>query len=197
MVNRQIVFAGVAGLAMVAVTASAADWTLMPEESHVVYTTTKVFPENKSSAAENNRFTSLTGSVSDAGEAEVRIALASVATNVPIRDERMRTIVFDTEKFPEATVQAQVPPVVLSKEGTHQIDLSMTLALRDATKQLTVPVVVYNERGRAVVTALQPVLISAGDFGLDTGVAELTKIAGLGYIPATVPVWFHLVFRRD
>ncbi len=187
-------FTGLA-LSCVAATAGAA-WTLVPGQSHVVYTSIKVFPDKQASAAENNHFESLSGAVSDDGSAEVRIDLASVATNVAIRDERMRTIVFETENHPEAIISAQVPPSVIGQDGVHQIDLSMVLSLKGVAKPLTVPVIVNTSGTRTTVTALQPVLVAADDFGLDGGLLELTKLAGLMYIPTTVPVYFNLVFQK-
>lgn len=183
-------------LLVLASTSALADWSLQADRSHVVYTTTKVFADHKASAAENNQFTSLSGQISGSGVAQVGIALDSVATNVPVRDERMRNIVFETGRFPLASVQAQVPTSVLDQEGLHQIDLNMTLELKGVAKPLSVPVLVVNAGGELIVTSQQPVLVSAADFGLDAGVAELTKIAGLGYIPTSVPVSFQLVFRR-
>jgi len=128
--------------------------------------------------------------------AEVRVLLDSVNTNVAIRDERMRKIVFQTEKFPAATVSAQVPTNVLSEQGLHQIDLTLQLDLHGMQKSMTVPVSVVNESNRILVTSMSPVLVEAADFGLGGGILELTKLAGLMFIPTTVPVSFNLVFQQ-
>lgn len=173
-----------------------AGWQLVSDQSQLSYTTTKVFPGAEKSAAENNRFAKLEGEVSDEGAAEVRVLLDSVNTNVAIRDERMRKIVFQTEKFPAATVSAQVPGIVLSEQGLHQIDLTLQLDLHGMQKSMTVPVSVVNESNRLLVTSMSPVLVEAADFGLGGGILELTKLAGLMFIPTTVPVSFSLVFQQ-
>lgn len=173
-----------------------AGWQLVSDQSQLSYTTTKVFPGAEKSAAENNRFAKLEGEVGDNGTAEVRVLLDSVNTNVAIRDERMRKIVFQTEKFPAATVSAQVPSNVLSEQGLHQIDLTLQLDLHGTQKSMTVPVSVINESNRLLVTSMSPVLVEAGDFGLGGGILELTKLAGLMFIPTTVPVSFSLVFQQ-
>lgn len=175
---------------------SHADWQLVPDRSELGYTTTKVFPGAEKSAAENNRFASLEGSVTDDGAATVRILLDSVATNVAIRDERMRQLVFDTARHPVAVASSQVPSSVLDTEGVHQIDLTMNLELHGTTKAVTTPVTVINQDNRIIVATLRPILITAEDFGLAGGVQELTKLAGLMYIPTTVPVSFHLLFEK-
>jgi polyisoprenoid-binding protein YceI len=185
----------VALLAVCTTTVQAA-WQLVSDKSQLSYTTTKVFTGAEKSAAENNRFAKLEGKVGDNGMAEVRVLLDSVNTNVAIRDERMRKIVFQTEKFPAATVSAQVPANVLSEQGLHQIDLTLQLELHGMQKSMTVPVSVVNESNRILVTSMSPVLIEAADFGLDGGILELTKLAGLMFIPTTVPVSFSLVFQQ-
>jgi hypothetical protein len=45
-----------------------------------------------------------------------------------------------------------------------------------------------------VATSTQPILISAADFGLTSGIEILQKLAGLSGIGLTVPVNFNLVF---
>ena len=138
-----------------------AGWALVSDQSQLSYTTTKVFPGAEKSAAENNRFAKLEGEVDDNGVAQVRVLLDSVNTNVAIRDERMRNIVFQTEKFPAATVSAQVPVSVLSEQGLHQIDLTLQLDLHGNQKSMTVPVSVINEGQRVLVTSMSPVLVEA------------------------------------
>ncbi len=184
--------------ALLAVCASTAQagWQLVSDQSQLSYTTTKVFPGAEKSAAENNRFARLEGEVGDNGVAKVRILLDSVNTNVAIRDERMRSIVFQTEKFPAAIVSAQVPGTVLGAQGLHQIDLTLQLDLHGMQKAMTVPVRVVNESNRLLVTSMSPVLVDAADFGFGEGIMELTKLAGLMYIPTTVPVSFNLVFQQ-
>lgn len=184
-------------LLFAACTASAqAEWQLLSDQSQLSYTTTKVFPGAEDSAAENNRFAQLEGSVGDDGKAEVRILLDSVNTNVAIRDERMRSIVFQTEQFPVATVSARVPEGVLAEAGLHQIDLPLQLDMHGVQKSMTVPVSVVNETSRVLVTSMSPVLVDATDFGFGGGIQELTRLAGLMHIPMTVPVSFNLVFQQ-
>lgn len=179
------------------VTSVQAAWQLVSERSQLGYTTTKVFPGAEKSAAENNRFARLEGEVADDGSASVRVVLDSVNTNVAIRDERMRKIVFRTDEFPVAAVSAKVPRSVLEEKGLHQIDLTMELELHGQAKSMTVPVSVVNDGNRLLVTSMSPVLVDAAEYGLDGGILELTKLAGLMYIPTTVPVSFSLVFEKQ
>ena len=50
------------------------------------------------------------------------------------------------------------------------------------------------DTGGLRVIAAEPVLISAADFGLESGVEALREVAGLNVISTAVPVSFQLVF---
>ncbi|MCB1790634.1 MAG: YceI family protein [Gammaproteobacteria bacterium] len=193
---RRITAGAAAFTLLAAASVAGAAWSLVPGQSHVTYTSTKVLPNLAASKAENNHFKTLSGSVSDTGDAAVHIDLGSVATNVDIRDERMRNMVFETGTFPDAAITAQVPVDMIAVAGIHQIDLSFNLSIKGMSKTLSVPAMVVSTGDNLVVSSLQPVLVSAADFGLDGGITELTKVAGLMYIPATVPVTFNLVFQK-
>ena len=62
-----------------------AAWQLSADESSLTFVTTKA-----THVAEVHSFKSLTGSVDEQGRVAVSVALASVDTLIPIRDERMR-----------------------------------------------------------------------------------------------------------
>jgi polyisoprenoid-binding protein YceI len=57
---------------------------------------------------EVSHFETLAGSVTDAGEVEVRVALDSVETNIGIRNERMKKMLFEVGLYPEAVITAQL-----------------------------------------------------------------------------------------
>ena len=60
-----------------------------------------------------------------------------------------------------------------------------------------VPVVVVGDQGQSLrVVSARPVIVNAGDFGLEAGVTALREIAGLKAISTAVPVSARLVFSR-
>jgi hypothetical protein len=63
------------------------------------------------------------------------------------------------------------------------------------SKTITTTVQVTRKTDNGIVaTSTQPILISASDFGLTSGIEILKKLAGLNSIGLTVPVNFNLVF---
>lgn len=169
-------------------------WTLEGGESEVGFISTKVFQGAETSATELNRFTEVSGGITDDGAANIEVDLASVDTNIGIRDQRMREHLFQVEQFPTATIQAQVPTSVLNG-ASHRVDLGITLTLHGHSETYSVPVAVAPAGdGRLLVNAIQPVLLDATTFDLGPGVTKLTELAGLLHIPTSVPVSFSLVF---
>ena len=80
-----------------------AGWVVDPEGSYVGFASVK-----NDLIAENHSFTRITGTVEDSGQATILIALDSVETLIPIRNERLQAILFDTAQYPEATVTAMI-----------------------------------------------------------------------------------------
>jgi polyisoprenoid-binding protein YceI len=174
-------------------TAAWADWELDSTGSRLHFVSIK-----NNNVAEVHSFANLVGFIGAAGKAEVTIELDSVQTLIDIRNERMREMLFETAKFPTATIHAQVDPDVLAlaaEGGVLTAELPITLSLHGQEKSMTVPVVILgDDKRRLRVFSAQPVLINAADFGLTEGVAALQKVAGLNAIAAAVPVTLQLLF---
>lgn len=170
-----------------------ASWVLDNDASRVSFVTTKA-----GAVAEVHKFTSISGSVSDSGQVGVTIELASVDTMIPIRDERMRDILFETSVFPEATLTASVDAAALSGLAageSRQMSVSAELAMRNQTQAITLDLVVAKlSDSRLMVSSLQPVVITAAQVDLAEGVEELRDIAGLPSISPAVPVSVVLTF---
>ncbi len=173
-----------------------ADWRLDGDASRLSFITIKA-----GDVAEVNTFGELSGSVGGDGHARVVIQLASVNTLIPIRDQRMREVLFRTKLFPTAS-------------ATTRLDLEQVQEMAPgATQAMTTEVVLHiNEREipisaellvarlaerRMLVTTLKPLVVGADAAGLTEGVEKLREIAGLPAISKAVPVTFVLQFERD
>ena len=146
---------------------------------------------------ELSQFESVVGSVTDEGQVDIRIALNGVETNVGIRNERMKELLFEVGLFPEAKITAQLAPDAVGAtqsqtiETTLAIDLHGQVVIRTATLQ-----VAPNEQGLSIVT-VEPILLTASEFGLESGVAALQRIAGLNAISRVIPVTVNLQLVRQ
>jgi hypothetical protein len=170
-----------------------ADWTLDSSGSQLVFVSTKA-----TDVAEVHTFTELSGSVGTDGHARVVIQLASVDTLIPIRDERMREMLFQTELFPTATVDARLDVARLQRMAVTTSEVLTTeilLNLGDSKLPLTTELLVTRVAAdRVLVATLKPVVVNAGAVGLADGIEALREIAGLPSISKAVPVTFVLQF---
>ena len=165
--------------------ATLADWRLTAA-SKVGYVSIK-----NNAIAEHNYFSGVTGSLNKKGQLKVSIDLSTVETQVDIRNQRMRDLFFEVMQYPEAVVTAQLDMQELAQvESGAPLELvkPFTLSLHGIESTGEAHLRIVSVGGRAWVSTVRPILISAADFGLEGGVAALQKIAGLESIAAVVPV---------
>lgn len=160
-----------------------ADWQIGPG-SQVQFVSIK-----NNTVGEVSHFETLSGSVTDAGDVEVRVVLDSVETNVGIRNERMKAMLFEVGLYPEAVITAQLDAgsmAALSSGGVTNVALQIDLHGQSVTKDAQLNVAVTDQGVSATTT--QPILLTAAEFGLEGGVAALQAVAGLNAISRVVPV---------
>jgi len=171
-----------------------AQWDLDSTKSTIHFISIK-----NGGVGEVHRFDEMIGFVSPRGDVNVSIDLDSVETLVPIRNDRMRDMLFETAKFPTAHITASVDESILAavkNEGTLASDMQVTLELHGVEQQLQVPVVVSGDAdGGLRVLSRHPVIVRAPDFGLAGGIDALRDIVGLDAIATAVPVTVDLVFN--
>ena len=160
-----------------------ADWQIGPG-SQVQFVSIK-----NNTVGEVSHFETLSGSVTDAGDVEVRVVLDSVETNVGIRNERMKTMLFEVGLYPEAVITAQLDAgsmAAMSSGGVTNLALQIDLHGQSVTKEAQLNIAV-TDQGVSATTA-QPILLTAAEFGLEGGVAALQAVAGLNAISRVIPV---------
>jgi polyisoprenoid-binding protein YceI len=173
--------------------ATLADWRLTAA-SKVGYVSIK-----NNVIAEHNYFSGVTGTLNKKGQLKVSIDLSTVETQVDIRNQRMRDLFFEVMQYPEAVVTAQLDMQELAQvESGAPLELvkPFTLSLHGVEATAEAHLRIVSVAGRAWVSTVRPILISAADFGLEGGVAALQKIAGLEAIAAAVPVSVDLRFVK-
>jgi polyisoprenoid-binding protein YceI len=173
--------------------ATLADWRLT-SASKVGYVSIK-----NNAIAEHNVFSGVTGSLSKKGQLKINIDLSTVETQVDIRNQRMRELFFEVTQYPQAVVTAELDVQELAQVDSGaplEIVKPFTLSLHGVEVTAEAHLRVVAVGGRAWVSTVRPILISAADFGLEGGVAALQKIAGLEAIAAVVPVSVDLKFVK-
>lgn len=168
-----------------------ADWLVDESTSHIGFASIK-----NEIIAENHSFTRVSGAVTDAGAATIVITLASVETLIPIRNERMQSMLFETMQFPVATVTSQLQMsdfLSMSAGGSKEVQVDMKINMHGIDLEKTVPAKVTRSGADSFeVTSLGPILVHASQFALAEGVEALREIAGLQSIDLMVPVTFNL-----
>ena len=173
--------------------ATLADWRLT-SASKVGYVSIK-----NNAIAEHNVFSGVTGSLSKKGQLKINIDLSTVETQVEIRNQRMRELFFEVTQYPQAVVTAELDVQELAQVDSGaplEIVKPFTLSLHGVEVTAEAHLRVVAVGGRAWVSTVRPILISAADFGLEGGVSALQKIAGLEAIAAVVPVSIDLKFVK-
>ena len=170
-----------------------ANWYLDGESSRLSFITTQ-----NANIADVHRFLVLHGKVDRKGLAQLRIEMDSVNSAVPLRDERMRDVLFDFKHFPEAQISAQIdlqPINDLASGAQLELRLPVTVSLRGKqhTYEAELLATRLDERRFQVVT-LEPLMLQAEDFGLQPELETLRKLAGLSTISFSVPVGAVLIF---
>ncbi len=173
-----------------------AAWTLDNDSSQVSFVSVKA-----GDAGEVHRFTEISGELSSGGNASVTIQLASVDTLIPLRDERMRELLFQTNLFPTASLSTNIDMDALSAiEPGDSMDMAANLTLDLHGQQLSLAaemIVARLGNHRLMVSSRKPVIVNAASVDLVNGIEALREIANLPSISKAVPVSFVLTFDED
>ncbi len=176
-------------------TAVSAQWQLNNEESSIDFVTIK-----KSKAGELNTFGKLKGVIEQNGKAMVVISLASVETKIPVRNERMQSMLFEVVRYPEATISARVDHARIDemKPGDTFIQpVKLKLSLHGEEREVEADLrVVRLDKSSILVSTVRPLIIDADDFSLANGVEKLREVAKLPSISTAVPVTVDLLFEK-
>lgn len=172
-----------------------AHWSLDNESSSLSFVTVKA-----EHIAEVHTFDMLSGIIDDVGDVEITIELASVNTMIPIRNERMQEMLFETNMFPDATVTGKINLDLLTglDAGTsYARQINFQLSLHGQTVDMAADVQITRTAEGAVFSTLKPIVLMADSFAMTAGVEKLREVAGLPSISRAVPVSFTVVFKQS
>ncbi len=172
----------------------AGGWVLKSDGSTLGFQSVK-----NDTKVEQSDFATLTGTISENGDAEVRVALDSIDTKIDLRNVRMRFLFFETFKFPDAIVTAHLDPAMLVDLPTKRritLTLPYTLDLHGVKLNQTAEVTVTLISDTLVdVASVGTIPIAAQDFGMSEGVTKLQEAAKVKIVP-TGSVTFDWLFER-
>lgn len=176
-------------------TPALADWKVNNAFSQVSFVSVK-----KNVIGEAHSFKQVSGVLNESGKFTLTIPLETVESNIPIRNERMRTHLFETSKFPELALSAKVDMNKINSLTAGEsviMELNADLGLHGVDQLISVNVMVTRTANdKLVVNSLKPVIISPKSFGMEDGVTKLQTLAKLTSITMSVPVSFVLTLEK-
>ncbi len=169
-------------------------WNLDADASELRFLSVK-----KSKIAETSSFATLSGLITEDGQAQVRVLLDSVDTQVDLRNVRMRFLFFETFRFPEAVITTELSPELLTDlhlTRRKEIDLPYTFTLRGVTLERSTDVAVtLIDNDRVVVSSITPIAFTLEELDLEEGRKKLEEAANVDITPVGI-VSFNFVFDR-
>ena len=171
----------------------AGSWSLDGAASKIAFASIKV-----DELIETHYFPGLSGEISESGETVITIPLAEVETKIDLRNERMQSMFFETETYPEAEIRVSVDRAEFSNLAIGErleTEVEGTLSLHGVESYVYASVFVTRiADARVEVSTSEPVVVHVADFNLEAGLEALREVAGLTSITPAVPVTFSLVF---
>ncbi|GIU42961.1 YceI family protein [Shewanella algidipiscicola] len=181
--------------AVMSLSVFASNWQVNNQDSVVNFMSFK-----NGDIAEIHKFTQITGELAANGDFSLSIPLTSVWTNIDIRDERMKQVLFETAQFPTLSLTAAIDAQTVDKLAVGSMDtmaIPAKVMLHGQSKALDITVRVAKlNQNTLLVTSEMPLIINAADFDLAAGVEKLRELAGLSAISQAVPVSFVLTLNR-
>ena len=171
-----------------------ANWSIDNEFSRVSFVSVK-----NEVVGEAHHFTQIGGGLAKNGNFKIEIPLSSVETMIPIRNERMQKMLFETNKFATAMLSGKVNPKDLKLAvGTSKfVKVEADLGLHGVNALINVEAMVTRvAKDKLQVVSIKPIIVNPATFGLDKGVEKLQAVAGLKNITQSVPVSFVLTFKN-
>ena len=177
-----------------------AEWAVDNAQSSLSFVSTKAGQAGVGGVQEVQTFKKIAGKVDNQGQISFNVDLASVDTSIGIRDERLRTMLFNVAATPTASFTARLEPGWAQGLDTaaRDIDLNGQFTLAGQTKPMAAKLRVTRVApGRLVVSTRAPVVVNAADYGLRGGVEALRDVMGLNFLASSAPVSFSLVLTEQ
>ena len=174
---------------------SFSEWNLVNEESKLNFISIKA-----SNIEEVHTFKTLSGNVTGNGKAMFKVNLGSVETLIPLRNERMKNLLFETQIYPTAVFRLEVDleKILSLEEGKSWAEKyrgKLELKGKQFPLELNIITTRLNSQSFSVAS-FEPLLLNADRLGLSEGIESLRLIVGLPSISKSVPVTFSLIFRK-
>jgi OOP family OmpA-OmpF porin len=168
-------------------------WELQSNASSLVFDARVIGSE-----AAVSFFADADGEIAPDGTTEIAVSLESIDSGDALRDARVRFLLLESFRMPQARVTARIEPGRLAGLGTGaraQITQTLTLELNGVSREIetTMDIVVISETVVSVAS-VDPIRVELADFDLMTGLEKLVARAGVDIRPQA-EVSFEFLFK--
>ncbi len=172
-----------------------ADWTLNNANSSLNFISIK-----KLSIGEVHTFNSISGLLKDNGDAKVKVILRSVNTQIPKRDARMKKVLFEVTKFPQASVTTKldikrIKSLKVGESFSQIVELALSIHGQQQEVEANMRITAL-ANNKLLASTIKPVIINAKDFHLVKGINVLRTLAKLPSISTAIPVTADFIFEK-
>ena len=172
-----------------------ADWVLDSNNSNLSYGSIK-----NSFIGESNTFKTISGSIDEDGHVNIDIDLSSIDTQLELRDQRMRDIVFKVAENASAKLTGDMNLEAHRDQeiGTSRI-VEASISIELVGQEIDYDVMLLLTRlaeNKVMVTPHGVIFLDVEDFDLAGAIETLKELAGLETIANVAPMSFYLTFEK-
>lgn len=167
-------------------------WTLDSANSRVNFISIK-----KGNIGESHELTDLSGVIIN-NSPSISIRPDSIESHVPIRNERMRELLFETGLYPTIEVNADVVSQLSDMKSGDSLlaTIPASLSMHGVSNTLDLELRISKLNSETlIVSSTQPVIIRAADYNMVDGIVKLSALVNNLSIAESVPVSFSLQFK--
>lgn len=198
--QKTIGYAAVAAL-MFALSSAHAAWRVDDGQSTFNFVSSKAAAPGVAAIEEVQTFKQIGGVVGDDGKLEFSVELGSVETNIPLRNERLKEMLFKVADNPKAVFTGTVDASRLKAMrvgASADVDLNGQLTINGQSKPLTASLRVDKLASGALrVSTGVPIIVNLKDYGLQDGVEALRTVMNLNVLASSAPVTFSVVLTPE
>lgn len=196
--RHSILHVAAAALCLAASSTYAA-WRVDSAQSTLSFVTAKAGAPGTGGIEEVQAFKQVGGSVGNDGKLQFNVDLASVETNIPLRNDRLKELLFKVADFPQAVFTGAVDVHrfdALPVGASADVELTGQLTIAGQSKPLSANLRVVKLASNALLVGTRtPIVVNLKDYGLQDGVEALRSVMNLSVLASSAPVSFSVVLR--
>jgi polyisoprenoid-binding protein YceI len=200
-VRKRIGYAAVAAALTFTLSTAHAAWRVDNNQSTFNFVTTKAEAPGVAAIEEVQTFKQVDGTIGDDGKLEFNVELGSVETNIPLRNERLKQMLFKVVDNPKAVFTGTVDARHLKAMrvgAVENVDLAGQLTISGRSNPVTASLyVVKLASGALRVSTNLPIIVNLKDYGLQDEVGALRDVMHLNVLVSSAPVTFSVVLKTE